>query len=333
MKLLGNVDALNEAEIVGWATDQESLESQLLVDVIINDEVVATLKAGIYRGDLESAGLGDGRKAFSFTPKPYLGNAANEVRICFSGTDQLLPNGQATILNSSFIESAGESRGSPDFEALFSVSQERWKGDEEDANLTWGRLMTGDSFIDVAELYHGFSKEDLILEIGPGYGRLLKTILERKLPFKRFVGVELSKNRVERLNQDLGNDRIQFEQGDVFTYQHPEPFSVMICSSTFEHLFPEFSRALENLKEFSRPGAKFFVDFVMADEALETSSQGFETDGGAFVHVYSEIELKAMFGACGYGVLGIEKVVLGRNFHKEEIKRALVIAELGSHDR
>ena len=64
-------------------------------------------------------------------------------------------------------------------------SQRRWRSDEIAPHLTWDRLMTGDSLWDLYQRRHDFNARDRILEIGPGYGRLLKTALEREFASPR----------------------------------------------------------------------------------------------------------------------------------------------------
>src|SRR5205823_4510329 len=128
------------------------------------------------------------------------------------------------------------------------ISQKRWSGDEPVAGLTWGNMMTGDSLWLVYQKYRQFTSDDKILEIGPGYGRLLKTALQHKIPFHSYTGIELSMSRVERLNDEYADQNIHFVQGDVETWTGASEFTVVICSSTFEHLYPDCRKALLNLK-------------------------------------------------------------------------------------
>ena len=83
------------------------------------------------------------------------------------------------------------------------LSHRRWSGDEPVAELTWGRVMTGDSLWSVYQRYRRFTPNDAILEIGPGYGRLLRTALEWNVPFRSYIGLELSKARVDRLEREF----------------------------------------------------------------------------------------------------------------------------------
>jgi len=197
-------------DVHGWVANMDERKKSIFVDIIINDRIISTLKADKFREDLIKVDIGDGKKSFTFNPKTHLEKAINVIRICYSGTEQIVSNGKATIMNSSIPISAKNKDDSRGFDEMFTVSQDRWKGDEEDQNLTWGRMMTGDSFFEVVNNYYSLSDNELIFEIGPGYGRLLKTILDNNLPFNKFLGIELSQNRVDRLNEAFGNEESGF---------------------------------------------------------------------------------------------------------------------------
>ena len=88
---------------------------------------------------------------------------------------------------------------------MWEKSRERWRGDEPDTSLTWGALWTGDAFIDRVQGWYTFRSESSMLEIGPGYGRILDTLLQRELPFGAYFGLEISSN-VQRLGEKYAND-------------------------------------------------------------------------------------------------------------------------------
>src|SRR5262249_9624696 len=141
----------------------------------------------------------------------YLREGRNHVVISYAATTTTLPNGEQVILHKPAAAGpAGRSAAD-----LLAISQLRWKADEDDAWLTWGTRMTGDSFIDAVAKYHAFSPADRLLEIGPGFGRLLSTILERRLPFATYQGLELSPARVEKLTRKFASPAIRFLTGDI----------------------------------------------------------------------------------------------------------------------
>jgi phospholipid N-methyltransferase len=308
MQLVGFVDALTESRIAGWAADAADFSRQVYVDIFVNSVRIATLLAGVFREDLLRARQGDGYKAFQFDPRPYLKTGVAEVEVRHADSGEILQRGagRLVVVSDQAPPVDGASR-----EQLFSLSQERWKGNEEAPHLTWGRIFTGDSFIDALERQYQFSPDHHICEIGPGYGRLLKTILERKLPFRKYSALELSADRAASLAQTFPANNIQFLNADAITARLPERADLVICSATFEHLFPDFTAALTNLVANNlNPGGRLAIDYVQKDPAMDTRSQGFERSK-AFVRIYPAKELRQLYKKCGLPDVRLESIVLG----------------------
>lgn len=210
-----------------------------------------------------------------------------------------------------------------------SRSKERWQGVEPDVGLTWGAYMTGDTFFDKVGEFIGGSIEPSyrkILEIGPGYGRLLQTILERGYPYETYVGLELSEERVRRLGEKYGNGNTHFIHGDAMTDQVGAGFDLVISSATFEHLYPSFVATLTNISRQMADGAYLCIDFVQIDPQMGHSCASFESEGRAFVRIYSRAELERMFEQCGMNVIGISSINLGMDHRGDAVNRILVCA-------
>ena len=309
-EMIGYVDKLAETEISGWAADRTDLQRKVSVAININGNCVARMSCTIFREDLNAAGLGDGRKVFRCDLSHYLQPGWNRVRIVFDGTDTAVPGGEGEIFgtrvigNDLALDASASNR-------LLNLSQERWKGTEPNADITWGTVISGDSFIAAVQGHHKFAEKDHICEIGPGYGRLLKNILERRLPFAKYTGIELSEGSCEELRRIFADGRIAIAQGDVNTTRLETPADLIICSATFEHLFPSCRQALRNLAENMRPGGLIYIDFIQMDAEMRVQHQGFEPQGHAFVRVYSGSEIREMFQECGFVNVSLEPIVLG----------------------
>jgi SAM-dependent methyltransferase len=310
MTLDGSVDALEETHIAGWAADRADPCRQLFVDILLDGELTATIRCAVFREDLRQAGLGDGHKAFHFDPSPYLKPGLNRVEVRYAG-GPLLPHGQGCLTG---IHTGTFTALDPaTHRRLLALSQQRWKGSEPDAALTWGEILSGDSFLAALQHYYHFRPEHHICEIGPGYGRLLRTILDKQLPFHHYSGVELSEERVRQLAARFPQQAVEFLPGDAATVRLSHPADLLLCSATFEHLFPDFTSVLQNLVRHNlNPPAALAVDFVQADDAMSQRSQGFEPDGHAFVRVYSAEEIRQLWAACGIVDPQIESIVLGQ---------------------
>jgi SAM-dependent methyltransferase len=319
----GFVDTIAPTVIAGWADDRAHPVRPVFVDITINNDVVARVRASIFRRDLEALGYGDGRKGFYFNPVQYLKRGENKVRVSFTGTPETLPNGYQTIHHHAAI---AELQVDSQFN-LRELSQARWKGDEEDASLTWDQIMTGESFLELVLHHYAFTGKESILEIGPGYGRLLDTILERRLPFNNYVGMELSPARVERLTRKFKLSSATFTTGDILNDVWDVRADLILSSATFDLLYPSMQEALDNLHNMSRAGTRLFIDFTVypGDHDMHMTLAYFESKP-TFIRVYSRAEIEEMFAQAGFRVLAFEKATIGKDRFGAEVRRALVVA-------
>jgi SAM-dependent methyltransferase len=321
-QLQGWVDTFTIVQISGWAHDPDRPNQPLELDIIVNDEKIANLKARIFRPDLKMLGYGDGRKGFSFNPLFYLQGGENRVRICYAGTNEALMQGDRTLLKVEGFETIdGTAQAN-----LLGLSQSRWREQDED-QVEAASTLTGDAFLDAVQEHHTFSGSETILEVGPGLGRLLSTLLQRRLPFGEYWGLELSAARVQRLKRRFQQPGVRFIQADVMTEPLGVRADVVICSSTFEHLFPSMTKALQNLRAMTSPGAKLFIDFAVndRDDDLQTSRAYFESST-AYIRIYTRSELESLFIQEGYSVRAIAVIVLGKDRSDKQVRRALVAA-------
>jgi SAM-dependent methyltransferase len=318
------VDEATPERVAGWVYDPQRDGRPLAVDVEINRDRVARVKACVHREDLERLGFGDGRIGFEFGPARYLQPGDNEVRVYYAGSDEMVDGGARTVLNLD----RGAAGGQHDPSDLLELSQVRWRADEDEERLTWGAPMTGDTFVDVVQRHYRFTGRDTVVEIGPGYGRLLRCLLDRKQSFARYLGLEISAARVARLAGRFPLPGVEFVQADILHEVPSARADVVICSSTFEHLFPSMARGLDNLRAASGPQTKLFIDFIQneGDDELRTARAYFE-DTTAYIRVYSLPEIERLFAAAGFRVTALEKIVLGKDEFGKDVHRALVVAE------
>jgi len=241
MNLIGCVDTLIETCVSGWAADQSDLTRQVFVDVFVNSTLVATLRAGVFREDLRQAGIGDGCKAFRFDPSPYLRSGRNEVQVRHAGVDLLVGRGQGRL-------SGGHDRNP---------------------------ALAEDHFVAALQAYYEFRPEHRICEIGPGEGRLLRVILERQLPFRKYTGVESSAERVAKLRGRFKQQGVEFLQGDGATVCLPEKADLIVTTAC-----AHAGGVLKNLVErnTSRPGY-LAIEFTHGDEPAGAIRQTFQECG------------------------------------------------------
>lgn len=285
------IDRCDPSAIEGWI-DQDGAVAA--IEITINGRWACTLAPVAYRADLAAEGVSDGRRAFSFPLGGRLSLGQNLIAVRCNG--RVLYENRVVFIDAAQAESA----------EAHALAQTRWRGEETPAGLTWGRLMTGDSLWDLYQRHRRFGSADHLLEIGPGYGRLLKTAVERAIPFASYTGLELSPARVSRLRREFALPNVAFVEGDIDAWSGPRNYDVVICSSTFEHLHPDCSAALRNIHRQLAPGGQVFIDFIAAD----TPSRAFEP-GGTYIRAYDRDEIVALFAQCGYAVRAVETCLLG----------------------
>jgi len=195
-------------------------------------------------------------------------------------------------------------------------SRARWEmGPPEWESLTWGREATGDAFIEAARRYAGFGPDKRILEVGPGYGRLLKAFLAREIPFAHYHGLDISKGTCAYLREQFPREDITFQHGEVESASFETGFDVVLSSATFKHLFPSIEPALMHLRSSANPGCILCIDF------LEGTWTGYEPDNVTFVHMYTRPQLLEVLDR-----VGLEHVAFDEVEHMPGITRLLMVA-------
>ena len=198
-------------------------------------------------------------------------------------------------------------------------SRRRWRETSPTTDLTWGSAATGDPFVAKAVAYQAFSPTKSILEIGPGYGRLLKSILGKKIPFKQYLGVDISTKNVAFLKQSLGGAAIDFVEGDIEKITLDGKFDVVISSLVLKHLYPSFGSALQNAVRFLNPDAILIFDLIEGHRTF------FETDDVTYIRQYTKDEVGEILTRAGLKLVAFDEVR-----HEENKVRLLVIAKKSS---
>jgi SAM-dependent methyltransferase len=183
------------------------------------------------------------------------------------------------------------------------VSRTRWRAAEPDMHLTWGIEVGGHPFIEKASSYGVFGPAAAVLEVGPGYGRLLAAALDRGVEFGSWLGVDLSAHNVEHLGTTFRQANVRFVQDDIETLSLDAPVSSMISSLTFKHLFPSFENALRRVARLVRPGG------VVAFDLIEGHGRLVEADGVTYVRSYGRGEVEEIVDRAGLELVAFDRVL------------------------
>jgi SAM-dependent methyltransferase len=201
-------------------------------------------------------------------------------------------------------------------EDIWERSRKRWRNSEPGKDLTWGREIIGDNFIKTLKKYVVFDNKTQILEIGPGYGRLLKSFKGMKLGFKKYVGLDISEKNAAFLRANFKDKAIEFVHGDVESFTFNEKFDVIFSSLTFKHLFPTFENALKNLARCMKKGGIILFDLIEGDV------RHFENDLVTYLHGYSKEQVIEILKK-----IPLELVAFDQVEHEPDFVRLLVVAK------
>ncbi len=142
------------------------------------------------------------------------------------------------------------------------IAMRRWLSCQPNEGLTWGIKITGDSFIELAQKYMIFSSNRSILELGPGYGRLLSSILRMNIPFKSYTGVDISKNNIEYLGHHFRQKDIDFVEGCFSEVRLNRKYDIVLSSLTLKHQYPTFHNSLANIDQYVNDNGMYCFDLM-----------------------------------------------------------------------
>lgn len=203
-------------------------------------------------------------------------------------------------------------------EDLLDRAKIRWRGNEADKHLTWGMIWDGSAFVEATRKRVSFTPSTSILEIGPGYGRLLDQILKEGLLFQSYLGLDLSQGRINRLTEKYqGDERVKFLLGDVETFQLDQRFDLCISSATFVHLYPDCSKALRNIERHLKPGGYLAFDVHPKPEPSNGPSGGWHGDTYACAYAPSDIE--KLVAGTKLSDLTSENIIHGQSVTGEDV--------------
>ena len=107
--LRGYVDLIDETRIAGWAQNIDAPEAPVCLDIFADGKLIGRVLANAYRDDLEQAGMGSGRHAFTFTPPAGLALRPDAVEVRRSLDGVLLGSSQANTARAQTLSVRGGS--------------------------------------------------------------------------------------------------------------------------------------------------------------------------------------------------------------------------------
>ena len=197
-------------------------------------------------------------------------------------------------------------------------SKRRWREARPEPGLTWGDEVSGEPAVEAAERYGVFGPELTVVEIGPGYGRILGAALGRGVEFRRYIGVDLSEENVRHLRSAFEDPRIEILHGDAESVEFDAPVDSVYSFLTFKHIYPSFEGALANLGRQLRPGGTIVFDLI------EGPRRYFHRDEHTFMREYTRAEAAELVARAGLELATVDRVE-----HAPGRSRMLVVARRG----
>lgn len=199
--------------------------------------------------------------------------------------------------------------------SLVAEARKRWTHAKPDSDLTWHREISGDAFIKRLLKYYKPDSSTNILEIGPGYGRLLKAILNEGLAFKNYCGIDMSEENIDYLRRTFTSSNIYFAHGNAEDIELNDTFDLAVSSLTFKHMYPSYEKALSNMSRFINQNGMVLFDLIEGNLAAFT-------EDGTYIRFYKKTQIEKIVQRSGFELVGFDKVV-----HAPGFSRLLVIAQ------
>lgn len=194
---------------------------------------------------------------------------------------------------------------------LLERSQSRWKNALPDEHLTLGRTIPGTPFIEMLAKHCSFTESTRVVEIGPGYGRLLRALLESRVSFCSYTGIDLSPTNVAYLTRTFGSAKVSIVNGSARDYLLGFPFDVAYASLTFQHFYPTFQPELQRILGQAAEGAKVVFDVPERRWYHPFAEYWSKRDGNmSYIRVYSKQEATSLVEAAGGRLEAFDSVAM-----------------------
>ena len=183
----------------------------------------------------------------------------------------------------------------------------RWRTRAEHEGLTWGKVLDGDNFVRAAweaATAAGITGELNVLEFGPGYGRLPRSMQRLGVPLARYTGVDISSHNVGKCGGIFADDPRFYFVLSAFCDFLGEGFDLLVSSLVLKHQYPNCECALRVGFDCLRPGGLVVFNVPEGDGSTWESPE-------CFVKCYTRPEIAGILAAVGFEDVGFTDVSHG----------------------
>ena len=189
-----------------------------------------------------------------------------------------------------------------------------WRRSSPNGELTFLKIIDGKGVVDLLKKHH--TLQGKVCEIGPGYGRVIKSL---DTPIGDYTGIDISPNNISYLTRELSALRTyKFICSDFLATPLTDTYDLIYAFLCFKHQYPNFKAMLNHAFQKLNPGGKVIFDIPWGEYF-----QDFDTQiGGWFISVYSKKRIELIIRECGISKFSYDEVL-----HCEDQKRLAVIIE------
>lgn len=210
---------------------------------------------------------------------------------------------------------------------LHDIATERWRTHTSAEGLTWGMMLDGAPLVEAIEK-HARLAGLAVLEIGPGYGRLVRSLVHSSVPFENYTALDISEHWVRELTKEFhSHGNISFTRGSASEADSlfaGRRVDVIVSMLTWRHLYPDFTAAARACRSLLAADGRMIFDLPETDVAwpapTNVASGTFE-ETGAFTRTYTRHEVQSLLGEAGLTVVMFDEIA-----HAPDKRRLLVVA-------
>lgn len=215
---------------------------------------------------------------------------------------------------------------------LDDIATERWRKHTSAEGLTWGVMLDGTALVEAIER-HARLAGAAVLEIGPGYGRFLRSLVDSSMPFASYIGLDISEHWVRELADEFrDNKNIAFVRGDASQADAlfaGRRFDVIVSMLTWKHLYPDFKAAARASRPLLTENGRLIFDLPetnLAWPAPPNLESGTFEETGTFTRTYTRREVELLLDDAGLSIVAFDEIE-----HAPGKRRLLIIASPSEH--
>ncbi len=171
-------------------------------------------------------------------------------------------------------------------------------------------------------------KDKLVLELGVGNGKTLKSILEHDP--KHVTAIDISGEAINLVKKSINSEKVSYITGDFLKTKIKDKFDIIVCYY-FLNNFKEKDRkevVTKIISMLDKKGIILFEDFALGDlreKGKEIGDNTREKQNGLICHFFSKEEIRKLFK--GFDIEMRERIFSPIRKNKE-IQRKIISAKI-----